>query len=82
LRATSFNLVPSLFYLCPKEREVPGWPELDLKDFWKLRLDLLKNLPHCVGILGQGINRSRQKALHAEKLAGDAGRILLMIIDF
>jgi hypothetical protein len=61
---------------------VPGWPKLDLKDFWELRPDLLKDLPHCVGILHQGVNRSRQKALHMEKLAGDAGRVLLMIIDF
>jgi hypothetical protein len=48
----------SLFYSCPKEREVPGWPELDLEDFRKLRFDLLKNLPHCTGILDQGVNRS------------------------
>jgi hypothetical protein len=54
----SFNSVPSLFYTCPEEREVPGWPELDLKDFRKLRLDLLKNLLNCVGILDQGVNRS------------------------
>jgi hypothetical protein len=55
---TSFNPVPSLFYLCSKEREVSGWPELDLKDFRELRLNLLKNLPHCVGVPDQGINWS------------------------
>jgi hypothetical protein len=35
----------SLFYSCLKEREVPGWPELDLKSYRKLRVDLLENLP-------------------------------------
>jgi hypothetical protein len=45
---TSFNPLPSLFYLSPKEREVSGWPELDLKDFLELGLDLLENLPHRV----------------------------------
>jgi hypothetical protein len=58
LRATSLNSMLSLFYPCPEEREVPGWPELDLKDLRKLRLDLLKNLPHCIRILDQGINQS------------------------
>jgi hypothetical protein len=58
LRATSFNPLPSLFYLGPKEREVSGWPELDLKDFWELGLDILENLPHCIIVLDQGINWS------------------------
>jgi hypothetical protein len=48
----------SLFYSCLKEREVPGQLEPDLEDFRKLRFDLLKNLPHCTGILDQGINWS------------------------
>jgi hypothetical protein len=75
LRVTSFNPVLSLFYLCRKEREVPSWPELDLKNFQELKLDLLKNLPHCIGIPDQCINRSSQKALHAEKLAGNTSQI-------
>jgi hypothetical protein len=58
LRAMSFNPFPSLFYLCPKEREVSGWPELDLKDFRELGLDLLENLPHRVRVPDQGINWS------------------------
>jgi hypothetical protein len=53
-----FNPLPSLFYLCPKEREVSGWLELDLKDFWQLRFDLLENLPHCIRVPDQGINWS------------------------
>jgi hypothetical protein len=54
----SFNPVPSLFYLCPKEREVSGWPELDLKDFRELRLNLLENSPHYVRVSDQGVNWS------------------------
>jgi hypothetical protein len=54
----SFNPLPSLFYLCPKEREVFGWLELDLKDFQELGLDLLENLPHRIRVPDQGINWS------------------------
>jgi hypothetical protein len=54
----SFNPVPSLFYLCPKEREVSGWSELDLKDFRELRLNLLENSPHYVRVSDQGVNWS------------------------
>jgi hypothetical protein len=52
------NSVTSLFYSFPKEGEVTGWPELDLKDCRKLRVDLLKNLPYYTRILNQGIVRS------------------------
>jgi hypothetical protein len=48
----------SLFYSCPKEGEVPGRPELDLKDCRKLRFDLLEDLPYCTGILDQGVDWS------------------------
>jgi hypothetical protein len=48
----------SLFYSCPKEREVPGQLELDLKSYRKLRVDLLENLPYCTGVLD---NRCRIK---------------------
>jgi hypothetical protein len=51
LRASSLNSISSLFYLFPKERKVPDWSKLDLKDFRELRPDLLEDLPHCVGIL-------------------------------
>jgi hypothetical protein len=27
------------------------WPELDLKDFWELRLDLFKKVLHFVRVL-------------------------------
>jgi hypothetical protein len=37
-----------------------GQPELDLKDFWELRLDLFKKVLHFVRVLDQGINRSRE----------------------
>jgi hypothetical protein len=54
-----FNPLPSLFYLCLKEREMFGWPELDLKVFLELGLDLLKNLPYSIRILNQSINWSQ-----------------------
>jgi hypothetical protein len=52
------NPVTTLCYSCPKEREVPGWPDLDLKSHGKLRVDLLKDLPYRTGVLDQGVNRS------------------------
>jgi hypothetical protein len=58
MRAVSLNPMTSLFYSCPKEREVPDRPKLDLEDFRKLRSDLLKNLPHCTGILDQGVKKT------------------------
>jgi hypothetical protein len=48
----------SLFYSCPKEGEVPGRLELDLKNYRKLRVDLFENLPYCTGVLDQGVDRS------------------------
>jgi hypothetical protein len=53
-----FNPLPSLFYPRPKEGKMSGWPEFELKDFWELGLDLLKNLPHFIGVLDQSINWS------------------------
>jgi hypothetical protein len=41
-----------------------GRPELDLKDFWELRLDLIKKVLHFIRVLDQGINRSREQVLH------------------
>jgi hypothetical protein len=54
LRATGLNPVTSLCYSCPKEREVPGQLELDLKSYGKLRVDLLEDLPYCTGVLFPG----------------------------
>jgi hypothetical protein len=59
-----------------------GWLEFELKDFRELGLDLLKNLPHFVGVLDQSINQSREQALYVEKLAGDTSRLWLIIIYF
>jgi hypothetical protein len=46
-------------------------PELDLKNFWELRLDLFKKVLHFIRVLDQGINRSREQVLHTSKLARD-----------
>jgi hypothetical protein len=53
-----FNPLPSLFYFCPKEGKMSDWLEFELKDFWELGLDLLKNLPHFIGVLDQSIDWS------------------------
>jgi hypothetical protein len=50
----------SFFHFGPKERKMSGWPELDLKNFYELRLDLFKKVPHFVRVLEQGINQSRE----------------------
>jgi hypothetical protein len=40
------------FFFCfgPKERKMSGRPELDLKNFWELRLDLFKKMLHFVRV--------------------------------
>jgi hypothetical protein len=58
LTVTGLNPVTSLSYSGPKEGEVPGQPELDLKSHEKLRVDLLEDLPYRTGVLDQGIDRS------------------------
>jgi hypothetical protein len=70
----------SFFHFGLKERKMSGRPELDLKNFWELRLDLLKNVLHFVRVLDQGINRSRELVLHTSKLARDTSRLRLLII--
>jgi hypothetical protein len=50
----------SFFHFGPKERKMSGRPELDLKNFYELRLDLFKKVPHFVRVLEQGINQSRE----------------------
>jgi hypothetical protein len=40
----------SFFHFGPKERKISGWSELDLKNFWELRLDLFKKLIHFIRV--------------------------------
>jgi hypothetical protein len=70
----------SFFHFGPKERKMFGRLELDLKDFWELRLDLFKKVLHFVRVLDQGINQSREQILHTSKLAHDTSRLRLLII--
>jgi hypothetical protein len=39
-----------LFPIGPEERKISGRPELDLKDFWELRLDLFKKMFHFIRV--------------------------------
>jgi hypothetical protein len=39
---TCFDPMMSFFHFGSKERKMSGRPELDLKNFWELRLDLFK----------------------------------------
>jgi hypothetical protein len=57
-----------------------GRPELDLKDFRELRLDLFKKVLHFIRVLDHGINRSREQVLYMLKLARDTSRLQLLII--
>jgi hypothetical protein len=70
----------SFFHFGPEERKMSDWPELDLKDFRELRLDLLKKVLHFIRVLDQGINWSREQVLHTSKLARDTSRLRLLII--
>jgi hypothetical protein len=70
----------SFFHFGPKERKMSGWLELDLKNFWELRLDLFKKVLHFIRILDQGINQSRERVLHTSKLDRDTSRLRLLII--
>jgi hypothetical protein len=72
----------SLCYFYPKGREVPGRQELDLKTHGKLRVDFIKDPLYRARILDQGVDQTRKKILHKEKLTGDAGRVGLRIIGF
>jgi hypothetical protein len=65
----------SFFHFSLKERKMSGRPELDLKDFQELRLDLFKNVLHFIRVLDQGINQSREQVLHTLKLARDTSRL-------
>jgi hypothetical protein len=70
----------SFFHFGPKERKMFDRPELDLKNFWELRLDLFKKVLHFIRVLDQGINQSREQVIHMSKLARDTSRLRLLII--
>jgi hypothetical protein len=70
----------SFFHFGPKERKMLGRPELDLKNFQELRLNLFKKVLHFIRVLDQGINWSREQVLHTLKLACDTSRLRLLII--
>jgi hypothetical protein len=40
----------SFFHCGPKERKMSSRPELDLKNFWELRLDLYKKMLHFIRV--------------------------------
>jgi hypothetical protein len=70
----------SFFHFGLEERKMSDRPELDLKDFRELRLDLFKKVLHFVRVLDQGINQSREQVLHTSKLARNTSRLRLLII--
>jgi hypothetical protein len=70
----------SFFHLGPEEGKMFGRPELDLQNFWELRLDLCQKVLHFVRILDQGVNRSREQVLHMSKLVHDASQLQLLVI--
>jgi hypothetical protein len=70
----------SFFHFGPEEGEMSGQPELDLQNFWELRLDLFQKVLHFVRILDIGVNQSREQVLHMSKLVHDANRLQLLII--
>jgi hypothetical protein len=41
----------SFFHFGLKERKMSGCPELHLKNFWELRLDLFKKMLHFIRVL-------------------------------
>jgi hypothetical protein len=75
-----FDPTTRFFHFGLKERKMSGRPELDLKDFRELRLDLFKKVLHFIRVLDQDINRSREQVLHTSKLARDTSRLRLLII--
>jgi hypothetical protein len=49
----------SLCYFCPERRKAPGRQKLDLKAHWEMRVDLIKDLLYRLGVLSQGVDRTR-----------------------
>jgi hypothetical protein len=68
------------FHFGLEERKMSGQTELDLEDFQERRLVLFKKVLHFIRVLDQGINRSREQALHTSKLARDTSRLRLLVI--
>jgi hypothetical protein len=68
------------FHFGPKERKMSGQPELDLKNFQELKLDLFKKVLHFIRVLDQGINRSKEQVLHTSKLARNTSQLRLLTI--
>jgi hypothetical protein len=56
-----------------------GQPELDLKNFWKLRLDLFKKVLHFIRVLDQGINWSREQVTRKGKFKSIRNMIYLFL---
>jgi hypothetical protein len=77
---TSFNPSISFFHFGLEEGKMSSWPELDLQNFWELRLDQFQKVLHFIRILDQGVNRSRVQVLHMSKLVHDTSRWQLLIL--
>jgi hypothetical protein len=75
-----FDPTMSFFHFGPKERKMSGRPELDLKNFRELRLNLFKMVLHFIRVLDQGIYQSREQVIHTLKLAHDTSRLRLLTI--
>jgi hypothetical protein len=70
----------SFFHFGPEEGKMSGRLELDLQNFWELRLDLFQKVLHFIRIKDQGVNRRREQVLHMSKLVHDASWLPLLII--
>jgi hypothetical protein len=64
----------------PEEGKMSSRPDLDLRNFQELRLDLCQKVIHFVRILDQGVNRSREQVLHMSKLVHNDSRFQLLVI--
>jgi hypothetical protein len=64
----------------PEEGKMSSRPDLDLRNFQELRLDLCQKVIHFVRILDQGVNQSREQVLHMSKLVHDDSRLQLLVI--
>jgi hypothetical protein len=53
----SFDPTMSLFHFGLKERKMSVPLELDLKNFYELRLDVFKKVLHFIRVMDQGNNR-------------------------
>jgi hypothetical protein len=65
----------SFFHFGLEEGKMSGRPELDLQNFWELRLDPFQKVLHFIRILDQGVNQSREQVLHMSKLVHDVSQL-------